>query len=81
MPVMVIEMDEHEKDETALSRLMKELCEARSAHEDATVAEREASSRSTSAINRLNKAQKEFDEFVAKLKKSSHGHTDWGKVR
>ena len=61
--------------ETAIADLM----DAIQVHEKLTQAEREAAINATNARNRLNTAQKKFDDLVATLKKNSPSGSDWAR--
>jgi hypothetical protein len=60
-----------------LSELANELTEATVELIDAEKIESQARSVTCSAKNRVNKAQKVFDEFVDGMRKSAPRNTDW----
>jgi uncharacterized protein YdeI (YjbR/CyaY-like superfamily) len=64
---------------TEFEAAIADLMDAIQVHEKLTQAEREAVTNATNARNRLNTAQKKFDELVATLKKDSPSGSDWAR--
>ena len=64
---------------TEFEAAIADLMDATQVHEKLSQAEREAAINATNARNRLNTAQKKFDELVATLKKNSPGGSDWAR--
>ncbi len=63
--------------EKTVAELFSELEKATEQHKDAELAESQARSVLTDAVNRLNRAQKSVDEHMAKLRKAAPWNTDW----
>lgn len=59
----------------------KSLAEARSAFEEVNTEKEAIEKRMTAATNRLNDAQKTFDEAVAQIKKDAPWNTKWHSER
>lgn len=72
-------MDRNDKDiKGAVERALAELDAAHAHHAECEAENRATSSRLTSAVNRLNQAQKTVDEQIARLKKErAPWNTDW----
>ncbi len=63
--------------DVALLALSKALVDTANAHEQAAKDERIARSRESVALNDMNKAQRDFDAFVAKLKQNAPRESEW----
>lgn len=63
--------------EAHLTKIALELREAEEAYQAADSRLQEASRDQTSALNRLNERQKQFDAFVLKLRAASPAAGDW----
>lgn len=68
-----------DKPDKTIGMLHTDVTIALGNYESAKAAEMQASSEATDALNRLNAAQRAFDDAVADLKKSSPVGTDWNK--
>lgn len=66
---------------TSLPDLIKELSAAENEYKTAAAAYQTAGSRETTAINRLNAAQKAVDAWMEQAKKDAHPRSDWASTR
>lgn len=66
---------------TVLPQLAADLAEAMSEFEGAEQAESFARNRCTAALNKLNQAQKAFDEQVAALRGGAAQGSDWSREK
>ena len=64
-----------------LTTLTEALDAARVAYEEAELAESQARSRRTAALNRMNDAQKAFDKAVGAIRAKGPRDSDWGRSR
>lgn len=62
-----------------LSKAQEELADALNGFDECETSYKAASLRQTTALNRLNNAQKVFDECVAAIKKTSPHSSDWNR--
>jgi len=66
-----------QKTSKTITELYEELESAQAELEDRSQEESYASGRTTTALNRLNNAQKALDEFVGTLKRAASYKSDW----
>lgn len=65
-------------DKTSIEQVATELREARNNYERASSHASMARNAECDALNRLNRAQKAFDQAVAEMKKGHPSDSDWG---
>lgn len=65
----------------SIENCAKTLAEAQAEWEKVELRKRGVDSEMTAATNKLNKAQKTFDEAVAELRKAAPWNTDWHSER
>lgn len=65
---------------TGIEKAAQNLNEAKGAYEAADFAYQHASGERTSALNRLNQAQKCFDSAVQEIKKDTPAGSDWARI-
>lgn len=70
-----------DSEDKSLGALERELKDAQAAHAEAVSATGVARRAETNALNRLNQAQKAFDERVLTLRASASADSDWGNKR
>lgn len=69
--------DKRDEEAKMLAEVIGELYSAKGAYQRADHRYRDASKDHTSALNRLNDAQKRFDAVVADMKKAAPRDSDW----
>jgi hypothetical protein len=60
-----------------LGKLASEISEAHTTYEEAKTRESHARNESTTALNRLNELQRQFDRVLGEMKKRAPGDSDW----
>jgi len=66
--------------ETKLQLAERELTAAHNAYCELEAEERRARSNATAALNRLNAAQRAFDDAIAERRKIAHSASEWARA-
>jgi hypothetical protein len=72
-------MEEQLDSENTFYLLWNELCDAKKIYNEIQIERSTLNTRDTSALNSLNIAQREFDEFVEGLRKDFPNSSAWGR--